>query len=90
MNQLIIKDGLHKDPIPKNVTQVKAFIATVNYYGKFVPNITDILTPFYEMSKSSTNFSWSNECKKAFRTIKDVIASEHILVHFDPSPKIVL
>ena len=72
------------------MTQVKAFIGMVNYYGKFVSNLIDILAPLYEISKSCTEFSWSGECNKAFEKANNIIASEKILVHFDPSQKIML
>lgn len=49
----ISKDGLHaskykieaivKIRIPKNVSEVKAFIEIVNYYSKFTENLTDKL-----------------------------------------------
>ncbi|XP_045541574.1 uncharacterized protein K02A2.6-like [Papilio machaon] len=33
-------DAIVKAPEPMNVTQLKAFLGLVNYYGKFVPNLT--------------------------------------------------
>ena len=89
LSHIIDMDVLHKDPkkvwaifdapIPKDVTQVKAFTGMVNYYGKFVSNLTDILAPLYAISQSSTKFSWSSVCNKTFQKAKNIISSKKCL-----------
>ena len=57
----IDKDGLHptddkmkavKDaPLPKNATELRSFLGLMNYYGKFLPNLSSVLAPLYELLK---------------------------------------
>lgn len=56
---IIDKTGLHackskvktivEAPVSQNVTQVKAFAGLIQYYGKFVPNLSNILSPLYNL-----------------------------------------
>lgn len=62
----IDKEGLHTSeskilainnaPVPTNVTALKSFIGLVNYYGKFVPNLADILHPLYNLLKAKSKW----------------------------------
>lgn len=56
---MIDKEGLHTyldkvkavkaAPVPTNIKQLKSFIGSVNYYGKFVPNLATLLEPLYQI-----------------------------------------
>ncbi|XP_039314523.1 uncharacterized protein K02A2.6-like [Solenopsis invicta] len=99
LGHVINKEGLHKDPEkvaamleapkPKNVSEVKAFVGMVNYYGKFVPNLSQVLTPLYELQRSTT-FKWTQQCEEAFNNVKSELASERNLVHFNKKWKLKL
>ncbi|XP_039311136.1 uncharacterized protein LOC105203193 [Solenopsis invicta] len=99
LGHVINKEGLHKDPEkvaamleapkPKNVSEVKAFVGMVNYYGKFVPNLSQVLIPLYELQRSTT-FKWTQQCEEAFNNVKNELASERNLVHFNKKWKLKL
>lgn len=78
-------DAVNRTPQPTNVSEVKAFLGLVNYYGKFVRNISSILEPLYGLLKSGIEFEWSNECEKAFQSIKQLLREAPVLAHWDPS-----
>lgn len=96
----ISKEGLKKNsdkqraiidaPRPENVTQVKSFIGMVTYYGKFVPKLSIIMKPIFELLKKNNKYIWTDACGKAFEEIKRIIGSDEILVHFDPKIPIIL
>ena len=41
-------------PVPTNVTQLQSFVGLVNYYGKFLPNLSSILAPLYSLLQKGT------------------------------------
>ena len=48
------------------------------------------MRPFYELLKSDRNFAWDHGCERAFNLIKQEIASDWVLEHFDPSRPLIL
>lgn len=55
LGHIISAEGLRKDPakiqaisdapVPTNVQEVRSLVGLINYYGKFVPNLSSILSP---------------------------------------------
>lgn len=95
LGHIINKTGLHKDPEktrainecprPSDVSQVKAYIGMINYYGKFVPKLSTILEPLYKLLRKDVEFIWSKDCERAFVDSKKIMLSEQNLAHFNPS-----
>ncbi|CAI6350433.1 unnamed protein product [Macrosiphum euphorbiae] len=75
---------------PKRVTEVKAFTGMVNYYVKFIPNLSTLLGPIYNLLKKEVKFVWTKECREAFNKTKQAMASESLLVHYNPDLDVVL
>ena len=100
LGHIIDKSGLHKNPKkveamlkmsrPTNVTEAQAFIGMVNYYGKFIPNLSALLNPIFNLLKKGQVFKWTNACESAFQAVKRELVSERVLVHFNPKEKIKL
>ena len=42
-------------PPPQNVSQLHAFLGLVNYYGKFLPNLSNMLAPLYQLLEKQKN-----------------------------------
>ena len=38
---------IQKAPAPTDITELRAFLGFVNYYHKFVPNLSSILSPLH-------------------------------------------
>jgi hypothetical protein len=75
---------------PTNVTEVRSFCGLINYYGKFIKNLSTIMNPMYNLLKKSVPFRWSKECMTSFEKVKSDITSEVTLAHFDSSIPITL
>ena len=43
-------------PQPTNVSELKAFLALVNYYGKFMQNLSTVLAPLYALLQKNTTW----------------------------------
>ncbi|XP_062405896.1 uncharacterized protein K02A2.6-like [Sardina pilchardus] len=90
----IDKDGLHKckdkidavlqAPPPQNVTQLRSFLGLVNYYRKFLPNLSAVLHPMNCLLQSGTKWHWSKDCENAFKQAKQLVTSDNVLTHYDP------
>lgn len=78
-------DAIVKMPEPTNVSEVRAFIGSLNFYRMFVKNMSTILAPLYELLKKNSSFVWSEECKQAFRSVKQILSSDKVLCHYDNS-----
>lgn len=62
--------AINSVPQPKNCTELKAFIGMINYYGKFVPNLSTILSPLYALLKKNVNFFLSEQCENQWGRFK--------------------
>lgn len=100
LGHIIDRNGLHKSkenveailkaPAPTNITEIKSFIGMVNFYSKFIPQFSTILSPIYDLLKKNAKFVWSKRCQVAFDMIKKCMVSDNVLVHFDPKKPIKL
>lgn len=97
---IINKEGLHADPnkikaivsapAPKDITQLRSFLGLVNYYAKFIPNLSTILYPLHRLLRKNVEWIWNKDCDTAFQDIKNVVLSKNVLVHYDPNLPLVL
>ncbi|XP_073966945.1 uncharacterized protein, partial [Choristoneura fumiferana] len=87
------KEGLSVDPDkikpildmqpPKNISELRSFLGMVNFYGKFVKNLSSHLGPLYDLLKKGTYWCWDNARELAFKRVKSLLTSTNVLVHFD-------
>ena len=96
----IDKDGLHpsekkvkavKDaPTPRNITEFKAYLGLLTYYGKFLPILATTLAPLYSLLHKDATWCWNSQHKEAFIHSKHLLTSETLLVHYDSTKELVL
>ena len=77
-------------PIPKNVKELEAFIGKMNYYGKFVPNFSDLCQSLNRLRKNDVQWTWTDQCQSSFQQLKRHLAESTTLVHFDRQLPIIL
>ncbi|KAL5475243.1 hypothetical protein EMCRGX_G027319 [Ephydatia muelleri] len=92
--------GLHKTPEkvravvdapqPDNITQLRAFLGMVNYYHRFLPNLSHKLAPLYRLLQKGVKWEWTEDCTQAFQDVKLLMASETVLTHFKPALAVTL
>ena len=83
-------EAIQKAPQPENVTQLRSFLGLLNYYGKFIVNLSTLIHPLNDLLKVKTPWNWSPECATAFQEAKQAISSATVLAHYDPTLPIVL
>ncbi|KAK6319814.1 hypothetical protein J4Q44_G00089210 [Coregonus suidteri] len=46
-------------PAPTNVSELRSFLGLLNYYGKFVANLSSLLHPLHQLLQADTKWNWS-------------------------------
>ena len=77
-------------PSPTSVTELKSFLGLLSYYGKFIPNLASTLHPLYELLKKSVKWLRNDEKEKTFNVAKQLLLSNNVLIHFDPTLDLLL
>ncbi len=100
LGHVIDKDGLHptqekvraikEAPTPRNVEQLRSFLGLINYYSKFMPNLSSKLSPLYIFLNKKQKWEWSTAQEKAFQSAKEALQADSLLVHYDPKKPLVI
>ena len=77
--------AIKEAPVPTNVAELRLFLGLLNYYAKFIPNLSFIIFPLNRLLNKGEPWKWSSECQQAFQRAKDLLSSQKVLAHFDPS-----
>jgi len=54
---------------PQNKTEVQSFLGLVNYYRKFIPNMSTLVSPLDKLLAKGTPRCWSQACAKSFKEL---------------------
>ena len=71
--------AVHEWPVPKNVTEVRAFVALAAYYRKFKPNFSDTAAPLHKLTRKREPFVWDDRRQRAIEQLKQALVSPPIL-----------
>ncbi|XP_062557343.1 uncharacterized protein K02A2.6-like [Armigeres subalbatus] len=83
-------DAIQEMPRPRNREQVRAFVGLINYYGRFMKNLSSRIYPINNLLKDNVTFKWDDDCEKAFVWVKNEMQSDRVLAHYDPKVPLVL
>lgn len=97
---VIDENGIHKCPDkvkailecrpPTNISELKSFLGLVNYYHNFIFNASSILNPLHRLLQKNVPWCWTREHDKAINMIKNQLASDNTLAHFNPKSDLIL
>ncbi|PAA81872.1 hypothetical protein BOX15_Mlig030612g1 [Macrostomum lignano] len=77
-------------PPPRDQTQLRSFLGLVNYYGKFMPNLSTELAPLNQLLNKGAPWRWDDVQDEAFRRCKSLLSQALVLAHFDRQKPLVL
>ena len=83
-------EAIRNAPNPTNVKELKAWLCLVNYYGRYMENLSSKRAPLYMLLKKGVKWMWSKTQEDAFIEGKEALQSDALLVHFDPNKPLVL
>ena len=55
--------------IPKNLTELQSFLGGLNYYGKFILQMSEIANPLYKLLKKDVTWLWGVEQMRSFKML---------------------
>ena len=76
--------AIQQTPAPQNVTELRAFLRLLNYYGKFIHNLSTMIHPLNALLRQGVHWRLTQECADAFREAKQSLSSDSVLAHYDP------
>ena len=63
--------AIQEAPVPTSVKKLKAFLGLLNYYNKFLHNISSVLAPLYKLQKKGVKWHWGKNRKWHSRNLKE-------------------
>ena len=72
-------EATRKAPAPANLTELQSLLGAVQYYAKFVPNLSTVLHSLHDRLKVGVEWSWDSACDEAFNQCKRLLSSETVL-----------
>ena len=76
--------AIERAPKPRNTTELKAYLGLLTYYGRFLPNLSTVLSPLYRLLRQDVCWRWTSKQQRVFTRSKQLLTSAKVLVHYDP------
>jgi transposase InsO family protein len=77
-------------PAPENVSELKSFLGMIQYYQRFLPNLSTKLEPLHELLRKPNDWVWTDRQQGVFKEIKVMLQKAPVLVHYDVNKPIVI
>ena len=77
-------------PEPTSVTELKAYLGLLTYYGRFLSHLPSVLKPLHALLHKDTPWRWTMTEQESFKQFKELLLSSKVLVHFNPKLPIAL
>ncbi|GJT32801.1 reverse transcriptase domain-containing protein [Tanacetum coccineum] len=71
---------ISKLPPPTNIKGVRSFLSHVGFYRHFIKDFSKIAHPLTKLFEKDTPFEFDDECKKAFKLLKEKLTCAPVIV----------
>ena len=58
---------------------VRRLVGLLSFYRRFVPRFADVARPLHNVAQKGKQFTWTEECEKAFDRLKETLAAAPVL-----------
>ncbi|XP_018914448.2 uncharacterized protein [Bemisia tabaci] len=76
--------------VPTNVSELRSYLGLVNFYARFLPNLSTHLRPLNQLLTKNQKFEWTTECQSALDFIKAKLCDKPVLEIYDPQKPMVV
>ena len=77
-------------PAPQNSKQLRSYLGCLNYYGRFIKNLSSEIAPLNKLLTKNEQFVWGSDEENAFQRSKELLQSYDVLVHYDQEKELIL
>ena len=68
---------------PEDVKELQSMLGIVNFYRRFLPNLSTKLQPLNKLLQKEVCWKWTKDCEKVFQQLKTALTEKDVLVHYD-------
>ena len=76
-------ETIQKAPYPTNLPELISFLGGVNYYARYIPNLSTLCEPLNQLRTKDWKFG--SEEKQAFDKLRSILSSSQVLTFYDPN-----
>ena len=77
--------AIQEVPEKQNATELKSFLGLVNYYRKFIPDMSTLVHPLGRLLMFDAPWAWTETCQVAFKKFKELLLNSPLSAHYDPN-----
>lgn len=65
--------------VSSHLKELKQVLGMFNYLGRYIPNLSTVVLPLYNLLQSQTARTWDHSQQEAFQHIKDILSTSPVL-----------
>ena len=77
-------------PAPRDITQLRAFLGLINFYGSFIPQMSTRTAHLNALLRKDQQWQWTKQAEQEFNSLKKTLTAETLLTHYTPDLPIVV
>jgi hypothetical protein len=77
-------------PRPEDVAGVQRLGGFVNYLAKFLPKISDVMSPIRQLTRKDVPWNWADAQEAAFNEVKRLVSEAPILRYYDATKRLTI
>lgn len=82
--------AIGEKPAPQDVSQLRSFLGMIQYYARFLPDLSTHLGPLNHLLSKDQKWKWGDDEQASFQKVKDMLAEDRVLTHFDPDYPVIV
>ena len=76
-------DAINNLDPPTNTKTLKSFLGAIQYFAKFIPNLSEKTDNMRQLLKKGTKWEWTEERNTDFKNLKKELTTQPCLTHYN-------